>query len=121
VKNKLLIVENDAIGLQYLDILLNSLYEIDSANNAPAALELVNKNNYDAFLLDINLGSGMDGIELMKEIKKIKNYANTPFIAITAFAAESDKREFLSKGFTHYLSKPFLSTELKVLLKEIFN
>jgi CheY-like chemotaxis protein len=61
----------------------------------------------------------MDGVQLMQEIKKIEYYKNIPFVAITAYAAESDKVEFLAKGFSHYISKPFSSNELKDLLLKI--
>jgi CheY-like chemotaxis protein len=71
-------------------------------------------------LLDINLGRGIDGVELMQQIRQIKHYKNIPIVAVTAYAAETDKLEFLAKGFTHYLSKPFSSQELKDLLNKIF-
>ena len=54
-------------------------------------------------------------------LRKLESYNNTPIIAVTAYAAKSDKAEFLAKGFTHYLSKPFLSAELKSLLNSVMN
>jgi CheY-like chemotaxis protein len=41
-------------------------------------------------------------------------------IAITAYAAESDRDEFLSRGFTHYISKPLALSELLRLINGIF-
>ncbi len=70
-------------------------------------------------MLDINLGRGMDGVELMQRIREIDYYKNVPTVAVTAYAAELDKTEFLSKGFTHYISKPFTQKELHKLLAEI--
>ncbi len=40
-------------------------------------------------------------------------------IAITAYASKEDRDEFLSKGFSHYISKPFSSKDLINLLKNI--
>ncbi len=54
-------------------------------------------------------------------IKQIDYYKNIPAVAVTAYAAQADKEEFLSKGFSHYISKPFTSSELKGLLNSIFN
>ena len=119
-KPKILYVEDDIISLDYIYLVLKSAYEIDTAFKVNKALELVNENNYDALLLDINLGRGIDGIELMQQIRQIKHYKNIPIVAVTAYAAETDKLEFLAKGFTHYLSKPFSSQELKDLLNKIF-
>ncbi len=118
---KILFVEDDTIALQFITIVLKTDYDVDTALTADSALNLVSKNQYDVLMLDINLGKGMDGIQLMQEIKKIEYYKNIPVIAVTAYAAESDKAEFLAKGFTHYISKPFSSAELKELLAKIFH
>ena len=101
--------------------MLKAFYEIDTAFNATIALELANKNIYEAMLLDINLGKGIDGVELMQMMRKINGYNKIPIVAVTAYAAESDRLEFLAKGFTHYLSKPFTSVELRGMLGKIFN
>jgi PAS domain S-box-containing protein len=118
-KYKVLYVEDDAIALQYITIVLKSLYDIETTLTAKSALDLINKNQYDVVMLDINLGRGMDGVQLMQEIKKIELYKGIPFVAVTAYAAESDRAEFFAKGFSHYISKPFSSTELKELLAKI--
>lgn len=118
-KYKVLYVEDDIIALNYISIVLRSLYEVSTAFSAKAALEQVNKTEYDVLMLDINLGKGMDGVELMQEIRKIENYKSIPIVAVTAYAAQSDKEEFLAKGFSHYISKPFTSSELKGLLNGI--
>ncbi len=120
-KNKLLYVEDDAVASSFVELVLKSEYEIDTALSAKITLEKVEKNYYDVLMLDINLGSGIDGIELLQEIRKIEYYKNVPVIAVTAYAADKDKDEFLAKGFTHYISKPFHTAELKGLLAEIFN
>ncbi len=119
-KPKLLYVEDDTISLNYVCIILKSLYDVGTTLTAKAAIDLVSTNQYDALMLDINLGRDMDGVELMEKIRQKENYKNIPIIALTAYAADSDKIEFLSKGFTHYLSKPFTSSELTNLLNKIF-
>lgn len=116
---KILIVEDDGISLEFMRRVLEKTYYVDTAVNAKNALELIHKNQYDVLLLDINLGRGMNGIDLLKEISKISGYKDIPTVAVTAYASEADKNEFLSKGFTHYISKPFLSDDLKRLLLDI--
>ncbi len=115
----ILFVEDDTVALQFISIVLKSYYDLETASDAETALKLTAQKQYDVLLLDINLGRGMDGIELMQRIKKIEYYKKIPIVAVTAYAAKSDKDEFLSKGFTHYISKPFTSVELKNLLKQI--
>ncbi len=120
-KHKILFVDDDLVSCEYVNKVLGNIYKIDFINNGDEALSIVKKNNYDILLLDINLGKGIDGVELMQAIRKLKKYSNTPLVAVTAFAAESDKIEFLSKGFTHYISKPFTSSELKNLISGLLS
>ena len=120
-KPKLLYVEDDAVALEFISIILRSAYDVDTAINAATALEYASKKEYDILMLDINLGRGMDGVELMQRIRETEYYKNIPIVAITAYATELDKNEFLSKGFTHYISKPFTQKELHKLLAEIVN
>ena len=90
-KPKILYVEDDIISLDYITLVLKSAYEIDTAFKVKTALELVYKNKYDLLLLDINLGRGIDGVELMQQIRQIDFYKNIPIVAVTAYAAEADK------------------------------
>ena len=121
IRHKVLYVEDDVVALQFINIILKSMYDVETAFKATAALELVKKVQYDVLMLDINLGSGMDGVELMQKIRQMDYYKNIPIVAVTAYAAQSDKTEFLAKGFTHYISKPFTKNELHGILAEIFS
>ena len=106
-KQKLLFVEDDKVTIDVVKRLLKDKYEVDSAFNGEDALEKAIENDYDAFLIDIGLPGKMDGIKTTKELKKIKDNKDKPYIAITAYAMQGDKEIFLSEGLTHYISKPF--------------
>ncbi|MHB8871990.1 MAG: ATP-binding response regulator, partial [Candidatus Doudnabacteria bacterium] len=114
---KILYVEDDEYALDVVRRTLSKFYQIDLAKNAETALSNVNQNKYDIILMDINLGHGMDGIELTQIIREIPHYKKVPVVAVTAYARGEDKDEFLSKGFSHYISKPFTHAELINLLK----
>lgn len=116
---KVLLVENDMASIELIKLFLKDKYEIDIAFSGVEGLEKVNQTKYDIILMDINLGAGMTGSELTKKIREIKSYKNTPIIAMTAFAMEGDKEEFLKAGCSHYLSKPFSKEELLTLLENI--
>ncbi len=116
---KILYVEDDEISVKYVSTITKSLYTIDSAKDSDEALNRIKQNKYDAILMDINLHRGMDGLELTKVIRKIDGYKSTPIVAITAFAMGHEKEEFLAKGMTHYLSKPFVKNQLLSLLESI--
>ena len=118
-KPRILYVEDDLVALKFINLALKSRYDVETAFKAKDALELVAVKQYDLLMLDINLGIGMDGLQLLQEIRKIDYYKNIPVIAVTAYAADSDKKEFLTKGFDKYISKPFTQAELHNLLESI--
>ena len=65
----------------------------------------------DLLLLDISL-PGMDGITLLREIRRGGPAAAVPAIALTAHAMRSHRVELLAAGFNEYLSKPITNEEL---------
>lgn len=117
---RLLYIEDDINALRLVSIFLRKDYHIETAEDADRAMEKLENENFDAFLIDIGLGKGMNGIDLLNNIKNKPGYKNAPFIAVTAYAAERDKKEFLSRGFTHYISKPFERSALLNLIEEVF-
>ncbi len=119
IKPKLLFVEDDKIMIDIIDRLLKDKYNCDYVMDGVSALIKAKENDYDAFLIDIGLPGKMDGVQTTKELKKIKNNNDKPYIAITAFAMTGDKEYFLSEGLTHYISKPFEFKELKELIEKV--
>ena len=116
---KILYVEDDKYALDVVRRTLSKFYRLDSAENAETALRKVKQEKFDLILMDINLRHGMDGTELTQIIREIPHYKKVPVVAITAYAKNEDKEEFLSKGFSHYISKPFAPSDLISLLKNI--
>ncbi len=109
---KILIVDDDAISRDIMEQQLRKYYELDFAANGNEALELFKKNNYSLIVMDINLGAGKNGIEVMKEIRETQKGSSTPVIAITAYANFGDKESFLEAGFDNYISKPWTAETL---------
>ena len=110
--NKILIVEDDEAIRKIMEWQLKNFYRIDVAKNGQEAIELFLQNNYDLILMDISLGSGMNGIEVMKKIQEHEKGKSIPVIAITAYSNFGDKESFLSSGFSNYISKPYGADEL---------
>ncbi|MBK7866038.1 MAG: response regulator [Ignavibacteriales bacterium] len=114
----ILIVDDDDISLDVTVAFLKHHYTVHTAKNVVEAFELINKNRYSIILLDINLGKGVTGFQILEELKKRPDYAGVPVIAVTAYAMAGDKAVFLRAGCTDYVSKPFTrSTLLKVCEK----
>lgn len=118
-KPKILYVEDEKLNRDLVAFSLGKVVYLDSVPSAEVALELVANNRYDGFLIDINLGPGMNGIELTKKLREMESYRDTPIIALTALALPGDKEMFLSQGCSHYLSKPFSRNELIKLIGDV--
>lgn len=114
----ILIVEDDFASRQYLLLLLKKLgYESYAAETGEMALELMKDKMADMMLLDIALGPGISGLELGASFKKEDRFAETPMVAVTAFA--KDKLETLeASGFSDYMSKPYTIVQLKEMLEK---
>jgi CheY-like chemotaxis protein len=61
----------------------------------------------------------MDGIETLKEIKKIR--PDLPIIAQTAYALIGDREKFLAEGCDDYLSKPIDPDLLKATVQKFLS
>ena len=116
---EILMVENDFASREITGLFLRNLCKISYAETGEEAIEKVKEKEFKLILMDINLGTGLNGIETTKLIRKIKGYENVPVVALTAFAMAGEKEEFLRSGCTHYLSKPFQKKEIVNLLNEI--
>ncbi|MGA2298897.1 MAG: ATP-binding protein, partial [FCB group bacterium] len=114
-----LLVEDDNTSIAFVQKMIGNLYNLEVVKNAIDAIEKTKRNKYSVILMDINLGSGMNGLDAVKEIRKLASYKETPIVALTAFAMTGDREEFITGGCTHYLSKPFGKQELIGLLNEI--
>ena len=121
IQNKLpvLLVEDDTITQEVIKLFLHDRFIIDLAVNAEEALKKVIENEYLAVLMDINLGRGLNGVHVTKEIRRLPGKNRIPIVAQTAFAMKGDKEEFFSAGCDYYLAKPFSKEELRSVLFQI--
>ncbi|MEI6089934.1 MAG: PAS domain S-box protein [bacterium] len=109
---RILVVDDDPTSLYLVDRILSNQFFIDFVSNSVDAIEKVKENQYSLILMDINLGKSKNGLFATSEIRKLENYRNIPIIAMTAYAMAGDREEFLLKGCTGYISKPFEKKQL---------
>jgi len=124
MKNKLLLVDDEKIMLKYLSkFLIKRGFDITTAMNGEDALEQIKNQDFMTVLLDV-LMPGMNGIETLREIKRIKPM--TEVIMLTGHASVQVAIEGMKLGAFDYLMKPFDRDELVVKLrmaceKRLFN
>lgn len=117
----ILFVEDNLSNQYVFKKFIETSVNVDFASNGEIAIEFVNIKKYDLIFLDINLGAGIDGIEVLKRIRKIESYKNTPIIALTGYAMEHDRENFLSNGFDYFVMKPFGRSDLMNVINEVKN
>ncbi|VAX15878.1 hypothetical protein MNBD_NITROSPINAE02-1267 [hydrothermal vent metagenome] len=79
-------------------------YNVDTAENGKEALEKLRKTKYNIVLMDINMPV-MDGLEALKEIKRID--FSIQVIMMTAYSTFDKTIKSLEFGATDYVMKPF--------------
>ena len=114
----ILVVDDTVMNLTVVKGLLKQTkIKIDTALNGTDCLTLVARKKYDIIFLDHRM-PGMDGIETLAAMKKIKNNPNikTPVISLTANAISGAKEQYLAAGFEDYITKPINSTALENMI-----
>jgi CheY-like chemotaxis protein len=117
-KPLILLVEDDAINAMVIKKFLSINFKVDVASKSTESIEMAEANTYSLLLMDINLGRGMNGIDVLLEIRKMPKYANTPIIASTAYTMKGDKERLLQAGFDDYISKPYTMHEIILKVQE---
>jgi DNA-binding NtrC family response regulator len=115
IKTILIVDDEKEICTVLSDSLSQESFRVFTANNGKIALQLTKKEKPDLILLDIKM-PGMDGIEVLKKIKKMKK--KPVVIMLTAFGTLETARKAMKLGAYDYITKPFDLFFLKSLVKE---
>jgi DNA-binding response OmpR family regulator len=114
---KIAIIEDDKILLKALNVeLLSSNFEVFSATDGLAGLELVKKEKPDLVLLDFVLPK-MHGFEVLQALKGNKSTCNIPVVILSNLGQDSDIKKGLELKAKDYYKKA--STDLSELTKKI--
>lgn len=80
-------------------------YHVVLASNGPEALAAAVAMHFAVILMDIQMPM-MDGLEVIRRLRRNPHFASTPIIALTALALPGDRERCLEAGATAYISKP---------------
>jgi CheY-like chemotaxis protein len=118
--SSILIVDDSTVNINLLSRILVSVgFSLISSTTKPeevCALHLANA--YDLILLDIQM-PGMDGFEVMKGLKLIKNNDFLPILVVSA--QPNHELASLAAGAMDFISKPFKLPDLVSRIKSILN
>ena len=116
---KIYCVEDDeSVRELVIYALQSSGFEAQGFVNAEEFFPVLKNNVPDLILLDIML-PGIDGIEILKEVRKNPKTQHTPIIMLTARGSEYDKITGLDNGADDYVTKPFGVMELIARIKAV--
>ena len=105
-KAKILYIEDNPENRMLVRAILESEgYTVVDAEDGLAGIEAAVREEPALILLDVNLPA-IDGYEVVAILKSFPAFANTPVVALTAYAMEGDRQRTLVAGCEGYIQKP---------------
>ncbi|MGB5818721.1 MAG: two-component regulator propeller domain-containing protein [Saonia sp.] len=120
IKQKLLIIEDNAELRNYLVDYLSDYYKVYSAENGKDGLQLCQQLKPILCISDVMMPV-MNGIKFCKELKNDESISHIPVILLTALSENNDKAMGYDAGADGYLVKPFDPSLLKTRIANIIN
>ncbi|KWT88545.1 response regulator [Candidatus Magnetominusculus xianensis] len=103
---RVLLVEDNELNQQVaLELLADSGFITDLAENGEIAVRMATENSYNIILMDMQMPV-MDGVAATIEIRKYSQCADVPILAMTANAMITDKEKCLEAGMNDHVAKP---------------
>ncbi|MDG1048925.1 MAG: response regulator, partial [Planctomycetota bacterium] len=114
---RILVVDDESLAREYLGEAVTSLgYSAVSANEAEAALTMIEREQPDVVLTDLRM-PGMDGVELTKRIQE--RWPDLPVMLCTAHATVESAVAAMKYGARDVLLKPISIDSLEFSLKRL--
>ena len=112
-----LIVEDGRSQREMLrDFLISEGHTVMEAENGEAAVKTVANHHFDLILLDYKM-PGMDGLAVLKEVKRINHEIDV--VIITAYGTIETAVEAIKAGAVDYITKPIELDELLILVDRV--
>lgn len=111
-KYKILAVDDNSISLATIEQALKGKYEVTPLKSGTRALQYLKKNKPDLILLDVRMAS-KDGVETLREIRKMEDCQNIPVIMLTSQNDKQTVLESFTLGAESYILKPFVTEDLQ--------
>jgi two-component system response regulator AtoC len=116
-KTPILIVDDESIVRESLSDWLESVgYDVEAAESGEDALQIIKQKKIKIMVADLVM-PGMNGIELMKEAKKIIPTLST--VIITAHATIQSAITAIREGAYDYVEKPFCPEKVELLIDKL--
>ena len=116
---KVLIIDDSSMVLRHQERILNLLnISVYKASNGVEALKVLKENEIDFVITDIEMPL-MDGIELVKEIRKEKNVDELPILVLSSSNNLDKTFKILKLGANDFIKKPFEKEEFIIRVNNL--
>ena len=116
-KARILAVDDEPVVLDsFRRILVLEGFSVDTVENGPEALHLIQRHDYDFVFTDLKM-PGMDGVEVVKAVKHLR--PDVDVVVITGYGTIETAVETLQHGACEYVQKPFTAEELSEFTRRI--
>mgnify|MGYP006289673771 CR=1 FL=1 len=119
---RILVVDDFATMRRIIKNILRQLgmNNVVEADDGTTGWEVLNKDNIDFIISDWNMPE-MTGIELLRKVRASEEYADLPFLMVTAEAQQENIIEAVQAKVSNYIVKPFTPDTLEQKISKIFN
>ena len=118
-RRRILLAEDNPVSSGIAQDYLEHLgYEVIPAYHGGEVIEIADKFHPDLILTDIQMPM-MDGMEVIRRLRKKPEFVNTPIIALTALAMSGDRERCIEAGADEYMTKPFKLSSLKEMIERL--
>lgn len=112
----LVVDDNDGNREMVADYLRAKGYRVEAVDSGAAALTSLSARLPAVIILDIQM-PGLNGLEIIRQIRAEPQLAGIPIVALTALAMVGDQERILQAGADLYLSKPVRLSHLAQIIQ----
>lgn len=118
-KMRILVVDDNTVNLALVEQELQELYDVVPVISGRRAINFLYRERVDLILLDVQMPI-MDGVETLKEIRRLENGVTVPVVFLTARKEKSAVLAGSKLGIMDYILKPFDGEDLIRRIETIF-
>lgn len=117
----ILVIEDDPDGQELISrMLFRAKIPVELTSTAEDALQLLSIDEHAIAVIDLAL-PGIDGFQLLKEIRNNDATKSLHCIAVTAFHTPTLRQRVIEEGFDSYFAKPIDDRRFLTTISEIYN
>ena len=122
---RILSIDDQASICQMIQFTMSDLsddqieYEVDVASDGASGLAMAKKKQYDLIITDQKMPGDVDGLTVIRNLKSMPEYKNTPIVMLTMETTEAMKNAARSVGATGWMNKPFTPVSLITMVQKV--